>query len=91
MFSDGCLRKPPLLVEESMLERCSGVIPYGMFWSCPKGLNCPAEGFLEGDIPQPQGGKTSMALRFLSVHEGAVMHRNYNLSQRLILAVTSDA
>ena len=31
---------------------CSGVIPYGMSWSCPTGLNCPAEGILEGGISQ---------------------------------------
>ena len=36
----------------SILDWCSGVIPYGMCWSCPTGLNSPAEGILEGGIPQ---------------------------------------
>ena len=38
-----------------------------------------------------QSRKTFMALRLRSVHEGAVMHRNSNLSQRLILTVTSES
>ena len=46
---------------------------------------------LNGASHNFQRGKTSMALRFRSIHEGAVMHRNSNLSQSLILAVTSDA
>ena len=46
---------------------------------------------LKGASHNSLRGKTSKALRFRSVHEGAVMHRNSNLSQRLILAVTSDA
>ena len=56
-----------------------------------KGLNFPAHGILQAGIPQLPPWETSMALRLLSVHEGAVMHRNSNLSQRLILALTSDA
>ena len=36
----------------SILERCSGVISYGMSLSCPTGLNSPAEGILEGGITQ---------------------------------------
>ena len=75
----------------SILERCSGVIPYGMCWSCQQVSIVPQKEFLKGASHNSQRGKTSMALRFLSVHEGAVMHRNYNLSQRLILAVNSDA
>ena len=51
----------------------------------------PQKESLKGAFHNSQRGKTSMALRFRSVHEGAVMHRNSNLSQRLILAVTSDA
>ena len=51
----------------------------------------PQKESLKGLSHNSQRGKTSMALRFLSVHEGSVMPRNYNLSQRLILAVTSDA
>ena len=46
---------------------------------------------LKGASHNSQRGKTSMALRFRSVLEGAVKHRKFNLSQRLILAVTSDA
>ena len=49
------------------------------------------EGILDGGIPQLPSWKTSMASRFRSLHEGAVMHRNSNLSQRQILALTSDA
>ena len=51
----------------------------------------PQKESLNGAFHHFQRGKTFMALRFCSVHEGAVMHRNSNLSQRLILAVTSDA
>ena len=51
----------------------------------------PQKESLKGASHNSQRGKTSMALRFRSVHEGAVMHRNSNLSQRLILTVTSDA
>ena len=51
----------------------------------------PQKESLKGASHNSQRGKTSMALTFLSVHEGAVMHRNYNLSQLLIRAVTSDA
>ena len=51
----------------------------------------PQKESLKGAFHNSQRGKTSMALRFRSVHEGAVMHRNSNLSQRRILALTSDA
>ena len=50
----------------------------------------PQKESLKGASHNSQRGKTSMALRFRSVHEGAVMHNNSNLSQSLILAVTSD-
>ena len=52
--------------------------------------NVAQEESLKGESHNSQRGKTSMALRFRSVHDGAVMHRNSNLSQRLILAITSD-
>ena len=51
----------------------------------------PQKESLKGASHNSQHGKTSMALRFRSVHEGAVMHRKSNPSQRLILAVTSEA
>ena len=51
----------------------------------------PQEESLKGASHNSQRGKTSMALTFRSVLEGAVMHRNSNPSQRLILAPTSDA
>ena len=51
----------------------------------------PQKESLKGASHNSQRGKTSMALRFRSFHGGAVMHRNSNLSQRLILAVSSDA
>ena len=51
----------------------------------------PKKESLKGACHNSQRGKTSMASRFGSLHEGAVMHRNSNLSQRLILALTSDA
>ena len=44
----------------------------------------PQKECLKGASHNSQRGKTSMALRFRSVHEGAVMHRNSNPSQRLI-------
>ena len=50
----------------------------------------PQKKSLKGVAHNSQRGKISMALRFRSVHEGAVMHNNSNLSQSLILAVTSD-
>ena len=53
--------------------------------------NVAQEESLKGESHNSHRGKSSMALRFRSVHDGAVMHRNCNLSQRLILAVTSDA
>ena len=48
----------------------------------------PQKESLKGASHKSQRGKTSMALSIRSVHEGAVMHRNSNLSQRLNLAVT---
>ena len=51
----------------------------------------PQKESLMGASHNSQRGKNSMALRFRSLHEGSVMHRNSNLSQRLILALTSDA
>ena len=51
----------------------------------------PQNASLKGASHNSQRGKTSMALRLRSIHEWEVMHRNSNLSQRLILAVTSDA
>ena len=51
----------------------------------------PHKESFKGASHHSQRWKTSMALRLRSVHEGEVMHRNSNLSQRLILAVTSDA
>ena len=50
----------------------------------------PQKESLKGASQNSQRGKTSKALRFCSVHEGEVMHRNSNLSHRLILADTSD-
>ena len=46
---------------------------------------------LEGASHYSQRGKTSTASRLGSLYEGAVMNRKSKLSQRLILAVTSDA
>ena len=46
---------------------------------------------LKGASHNSQRGKTSMAPRFRSLHKAAVMHRNSKLSQRLILALTSEA
>ena len=64
-------------------------------------MGCPGSSQQVTNVPQKeslkrashnaQRGNTSMALRFRSVHEGSVIHRNSNLSQPLILAVTSDA
>ena len=51
----------------------------------------PQKESLKGTSHNSQRGKTSMALRFRSVHEGAVMHRNSNLSQSLTLDVISNA
>ena len=51
----------------------------------------PQKESLKGAFHNSQRGKTSMALSFRSIHEGADMHRNSNLLQHLILAVTSDA
>ena len=51
----------------------------------------PQKESLKGASHNSQRGRNSMALRFCSIHEGAVMDRNSKLSQRLILAVTSDA
>ena len=45
----------------------------------------------KGASHNSQRGKTSMVSRFRSLHEAAVMLRNSHLSQRLILALTSDA
>ena len=63
----------------------------GCFGAAQQVSTVPQKKSLKKASHNSQRWKTSMALRFLSVHEGAVMHRNYNLSQRLILAVTSDA
>ena len=63
----------------------------GCFGAAQKVSIVPQKESLKGTSHNSQRGKTSMALGFLSVHEGAVMHRNFNLSQCLILAVTSDA
>ena len=46
---------------------------------------------LKGASHNAQRGKNSMASRFRSLHEAAFMHGDSNLSQRLILALTSDA
>ena len=51
----------------------------------------PQKESLKGASHSSQRGKTSMAPRLRSLHKAAVMHRNSNLSQRLILALTSDA
>ena len=45
----------------------------------------------KGASHNSQRGKTSMASRFRSLHEGAFMHRSSNLSQRLMFALTLDA
>ena len=64
-------------------------------------MGCPGAAQQVSIVPQKESlkwashnsprGKTCMASRFRSLHEGAVMHRNSNLSQRRILALTSDA
>ena len=46
---------------------------------------------LKGASHNSKRGKTSMASRFQSLQEAAVMHGNSNLSQRQILALNSDA
>ena len=51
----------------------------------------PQKVSLKGASHNTQRGKTYMASRFRSLHEGAVMHINSNVTQRLILALTSDA
>ena len=51
----------------------------------------PQKESLKGASHNSQRGKTSVASRFRSLHEAAVMHGNSDLSQRLILALTSDA
>ena len=51
----------------------------------------PQKESMKGASHNSQRGKTSTALRLRFVHEGAVMHRNYNLSRLLIHALTSDA
>ena len=51
----------------------------------------PQKESLKGASNNSQRGKTSMASRFRSLYEAAVMLRNSNLSQHLILALTSDA
>ena len=66
-------------------------IHMGCFGAAQQVSIVPQKESLKGASHNSQRGKTSMALRYLSDHEGAVMHRNYNLSQRLILAITSDA
>ena len=63
----------------------------GYFGAAQQVSNVPQKESLKGPSHNSQRVKTSMALRFRSIHEGAVMHRNSNLSPRLILAVTSDA
>ena len=51
----------------------------------------PQKESMKGSSHNSQNGKSSMASRFRSVHEAAVIHRNSTLSQHLILALTSDA
>ena len=63
----------------------------GCFGAAQQVSIVPQKESLKGASHNSQRGKTSMALRLRSVHEGAVMHRNSNLSQHLILPVTSDA
>ena len=66
--------------------------PESFYMGCPGAAQqvsiVPQKESLKGASHNSQRGKTSMALSFRSVHEGTVMHRNSNLSQRLILAVT---
>ena len=50
----------------------------------------PQKESLKGASHNSQRGKNSMASRFRSLHEVAVMQRNSTLSKRLILALTSD-
>ena len=51
----------------------------------------PQKESLKGASHNSQNGKTSMASRFRTLHEAAVMLRNSQLSQRLIIGLTSDA
>ena len=51
----------------------------------------PQKESLEGASHHSQRGKTSTLSRIRSLHEGVVMNRKSKLSQRLILALTSDA
>ena len=51
----------------------------------------PQKESLKGASHNSQRGKTSVASRFRSLNKAAVMHGNSDLSQRLILALTSDA
>lgn len=79
-------RAPPL-------EPCSGVVPYGTSWTHPKGLKCPAEGILAfWSLSQlPTWENRDGFLKPPPLSEGEIMDRNSNLSQRLILALNSDA
>ena len=74
------------------LELCSGVVPYGMSWSHPTGLKCPAEGILEfwSSSQLPTWENLDGFVMPPPIYEGEIMDRNSNLSQRLIFTLNSD-
>ena len=61
-------------------------------WSQPTGLNCPAEKSLKlGASHNSHHGKTPMPGDPPPFQNGAIRDRMSNLSDHLILALTSDA
>ena len=70
------------------LEPCSE----SLSWIQTTGLNCPAEeSFHLGASQNSHPGKTPMVVIHPPLQEGVIRDRMYNLSDRLILTLNSDA